>query len=260
VFTDMLALLGLAIVAFGISGNRPVFVAAGIALATLSRQYLAFLVPPVIACDVLVNVRVPDRLGRFTLASLIGLVPLGALVMLWGGQLAPASPLRDIYLSEGLRFDPHALSLYIAAPGIYLLPLIAVSGKGSRRQWIAASLLATFVFVFPVQPSIAQTRDGAYTVGFVHKALASTIPTPAFNALFWGFATLWLRSLIGAFSVARTSWRTTGMTMAGLFPWIGCLLFLVVMPFSYMPWEKYALPLFMLASLPGPVRSLLKDG
>jgi hypothetical protein len=40
------------------------------------------------------------------------------------------------------------------------------------------------------------------------------------------------------------------MTMGGLFPWMGCLAFLVVMPFSYMPWEKYAVPLFMLGSLP----------
>jgi hypothetical protein len=106
---------------------------------------------------------------------------------------------------------------------------------------------------------MAQTREGAYTVGFVHKTLASTFPTPAVNVLFWGFATLWLRSLIGGFSVTRTSWRTTGMTMADVFPWVGGLLFLVVMPFSYMSWEKYALPLFMLASLPGPVRSLLQD-
>ena len=40
------------------------------------------------------------------------------------------------------------------------------------------------------------------------------------------------------------------MTMADVLPWVGGLMFLVVMPFSYMPWEKYALPLFMLASLP----------
>jgi hypothetical protein len=258
VFTDMLSLLGLAIVAYGVSSYRPVLVVVGIALATLSRQYLAFLVPAVIVSDVLVNARVTDRLGRFTLASLVGLVPLGVLVMLWGWQLAPASFLRDAYLVEGLRFDPHALSLYLAVPGIYLLPLILPSGKGNSRQWLTAAALASFVFVFAVEPSIVQTREGTYTVGFVHKALTAVFPTPVVNAVFWGFATLWLMSLIEALSVARTSWRTNRMTMADVFPWAGALMFLVVMPFSYMPWEKYALPLFMLASLPLAERSLTR--
>ena len=40
VFTDMLSLLGLAIATYGLSGNRPIPVAIGIAIATLSRQYL----------------------------------------------------------------------------------------------------------------------------------------------------------------------------------------------------------------------------
>jgi lipoprotein signal peptidase len=31
-----------------------------------------------------------------------------------------------------------------------------------------------------------------------------------------------------------------------VFLWVGVAAFLVVMPFSYMPWEKYALPLLML--------------
>jgi hypothetical protein len=231
VFTDMLALLGLAIV-------------------TLSRQYLGFLVPAVIVSDFLVHVGRSDRPGSLTLASLVGLMPLGMLVMAWGWKLAPTSPLRDIYLSQGLHFDPHALSLYLAVPGIYLLPLILVCGKGNDRQWVTASVLATFVLLFAVQPSIAQTREGTSSVGFVHQALASTLPPPLVNGAFWGLATLWMKSLIDTFGVASRSWRTNGMTMTGVFPWIGCLMFLVVMPFSYMPWEKYALPLFMLASLP----------
>lgn len=33
--------------------------------------------------------------------------------------------------------------------------------------------------------------------------------------------------------------------MASIFPWSGILCFLLVMPFSYMPWEKYALPLLL---------------
>jgi hypothetical protein len=46
-----------------------------------------------------------------------------------------------------------------------------------------ASILATFVLLFAVQPSIAQTHEGTSSVGFVHKALASTLPTPLVNGL-----------------------------------------------------------------------------
>ena len=39
------------------------------------------------------------------------------------------------------------------------------------------------------------------------------------------------------------------MCIRDRFLWAGVGSFLVVMPFSYMPWEKYALPLLMLSSL-----------
>ena len=61
-----------------------------------------------------------------------GLIPLGLLVILWDRHLAPAHNVRDMGLSEGVRFDPHALSLYLAAPGAYLLPLVvSVARKAS---------------------------------------------------------------------------------------------------------------------------------
>ena len=36
----------------------------------------------------------------------------------------PINTLRGDYLSGGLRFDPHAVSLYLAWPGLALLPLL----------------------------------------------------------------------------------------------------------------------------------------
>ena len=64
--------------------------------------------------------------------AVAGLIPLGLLVILWDWHLAPAHNVRDMYLSEGVRFDPHALSLYLAAPGAYLLPLVvSVARKAS---------------------------------------------------------------------------------------------------------------------------------
>jgi hypothetical protein len=69
------------------------------------------------------------------------------------------------------------------------------------------------------------------------------------NAVWWALATLWLRSLMRAYAVARRELDAGRFTFSSAFPWFGCLMFLVVMPFSYMPWEKYALPLVMLGSI-----------
>lgn len=251
VFTDMLALLGLAIVTLGLARDRSLLVALGVAVATLSRQYLIFVVPAVVMADVLAMAGASSRAtGRHALASVIGAVPLGLLIALWGWQLAPASPLRDIYVADGLRFDMHALSLYLAAPGAYLLPWVLPGARAiAPRCWGAAALLASVVLVAPVQASPAQLREGVSTVGFVHKALVSVAPAPVVDLVFWGLATIWIATVCRAAMAATRAWRTTGMAPASLFPWTAGLAFLAVMPFSYMPWEKYAVPLFMTSSL-----------
>lgn len=249
VFTDMLALFGLAVVTYGMLINRVVLVVVGIAVATLSRQYLAFLAPAVIAADLLTTAA-GRRRGRLSLAGVVGLLPLGACVALWGWQLAPASPLRDLFLTEGLRFDPHALSLYLAVPGIYLLPMLLPVFRTVRAHtWLIAVAVGAFVLVFPVEGSIVQSRSGPGTVGFVHETLTPALPTPAVNAVFWIFATIWLTAAIHALRTLRQRMGAPPLTVADAFPWYGCAMFLLLMPFSYMPWEKYALPLLMLGSL-----------
>jgi hypothetical protein len=48
---------------------------------------------------------------------------------------------------------------------------------------------------------------------------------------------------------AIDDWRARALPMTDAFLWASVVSFLVMMPLSYMPWEKYALPLFMLSSL-----------
>lgn len=98
------------------------------------------------------------------------------------------------------------------------------------------------VLLWTVAPSVPHMQEGVTTVGFVHRALAATVSSPGTSAFFWICATVWLSGPIGS------AWNAPPRhTPWDWFPLAATMSFLVVMPFSYMPWEKYALPLFMAA-------------
>lgn len=56
-------------------------------------------------------------------------------------------------------------------------------------------------------------------------------------------------ALAEAATEAAHRWRSGALPERELFVWVAIAAFLALMPFSYMPWEKYALPLLMLQSL-----------
>jgi hypothetical protein len=253
VFTDMLSLLGLAIVATGVQSRRPWLAGLGLAVATYARQYLVFLAPAIVLAGFLGRPRsVADGAASgwwFAAASVAGLVPLFILYVLWGG-LAPVSELRTYFLSEGLRFDPHALSLYLAAPGAYLIPLaLPVALRARRTNWGFAVLAGLFVWWFPVQTTIVQTRYAEYTVGFLHRAAVAVMPETLVAVLFSVLAVLGAAAMLHCARRALREWRQGARSMVDLFLWASVVSFLLMMPLSYMPWEKYALPLLMLSSL-----------
>ena len=252
VFTDMLSLLGLAVTAIGVSRRKAWLAACGLALATCSRQYLAFLAPAVIGGPLIGSRGVGS--GKWILASVAGMMPLGALVVLWGGHLAPSNAIREVYTADGLRFDPHALSLYISAPAAYLLPLTLIALPQLRRSWspallIAAVLAALFVVLVPVAPSLAQTREGSFTVGFLHRAVELMLGNTGSRVVFpvLAFVNIWTMGV--ALESGVRSLGSARRPDAEIFVWLAIAAFLAVMPFSYMPWEKYALPLLMLQSV-----------
>ena len=85
---------------------------------------------------------------RFTLAAVaLPAIPLGLLVILGSAPRAGAQRPRH-GLSECVRFDPHALSLYLAATCAYLRPLRfrrqeGISSRRSRKLERACSLPAS---------------------------------------------------------------------------------------------------------------------
>ena len=246
VFTDMLALFGMAVVMHATSSGRPWRAALGLAVATLARQYLAFLAAALVLAALFGG---RHERGRVRLAwsgaAVAGMLPLAALVWLWGG-LSPANDLRHLYVADGLRFDPGALSLYLALPGIYLAPLVGAvlaTVPIRRPHLLIACAAAGFVLLFPIAPSLPQLREGIHTVGFVHRASVALLPAvevqwPFAIGAFMGWAAISVAVLNGRHHVGSIS-------IARWLPLAAIVAFLAVMPFSYMPWEKYALPLLM---------------
>ncbi|MCC7126771.1 MAG: hypothetical protein IT178_18110 [Acidobacteria bacterium] len=250
VFTDMPALLGMSLLGLGVVTGRPLVVCAGLIVATLARQYLVFLAPALVTAEIAGRwSRGRVSIGPLSIAAVVGLLPLGVMVLLWGGHLAPDNAWRPVYLSEGLRFDLHALTLYLALPAIYLAPLLAVQARRPPARVVAVStLLAALAMMFPVQPSVAQTREGSHTVGFADRFLSATMPASVVD-VFFAVMVLAGGVVIGTRLVRDLrTWRAepSSLTAAAVFPWLAALSFLLVMPFSYMPWEKYGLPLLML--------------
>jgi hypothetical protein len=252
VFTDTPALLMLAVAIVGVVSNRAWVTGAGIAGAVLTRQYLAFLTPAVIGAVLVSDGASGLWRSRHVLAACLALLPLAWFVWLWGGALAPVSEMRGVYLTGGgLRYDVHALSLYLAAPGIYLAPLLlwrAREGVSARALAIGFAM-ATVTLVFPVAPSAIQTVEGIVTVGFVHRLLLSLLPSAAVNIVWFLAAGFWLSVMLDRAFMLLTPAPLRRLDMATLFPWFGIAGFLLLMPFAYMPWEKYALPLFILSTL-----------
>jgi hypothetical protein len=153
----------------------------------------------------------------------------------------------QLYLSEGVRYDPHALSLYLASPAVYLAPLVIfVIRRAHWKTWAAAVVVSLFVALVPVQPSLAQTRDGIFTVGFFHRALVATLPSQLVNLVFVLAAAVSLTALFRMGEAFLRRWRDGSVASTEVFLWLSTIAFWLLMPFSFMPWEKYGLPLYML--------------
>ena len=111
VYTDMLALLMLAVLIVAVGRERAWLAALGAGAGVLTRQYELFAVSGFIAAA-------SRTWQRGSLVVAVALLPAAALCWLWHG-LAPVSDMRTVYLAEPIRFHLPWLSLYLAAPGIY---------------------------------------------------------------------------------------------------------------------------------------------
>lgn len=273
VYTDMLAILCLVGALVAVRREKPLLLAAFLCGALLNRQYLIFASAAAGFYFLARYWTTRERREAFSVVAVGGsCLPLAGLCLLWRG-LCPDGALKQVYLDQHVSFHVSSLVLYVSLTALYLAPLLARSrtrktsdataidtlissdlgsdgtnhrGGHDLTRWIPAAValcLCGLYWFFPVAPSRSAVEAGIFQVGMLHQTLhylfASILVEQ--TVFFAGFA-------VGLAIVARivldaaARWRHNTIDFQ-FFLDLCVILFLAVMPFSYLNWEKYFMPL-----------------
>ena len=251
VHTDMPAIGCLVLAMLALHRKQPAILALALAGALLCRQYMAF---GVLATGIYIQLQwVLDR-SKFAPAMLIAIVisvlPLATLVAFWG-QLSPLSPRAENYLGEELRFRPVSAVLYVSLCSIYLLPVLSLRWRaclGRWQVWFVAAMFSWLYWLYPVQASRIAVREGFHTVGLFHKFLQWTLEQGGADAWLehWVFFAGYVTGLAIVATIVFDLYKSVQRRAFGMtaFMDLAVLCFLIMMPWSYLHWEKYFMPLF----------------
>ncbi len=245
-YTDMPAMFLLAAALALMVRGRLVGACLCAAAMAVSRQY--FLTLPLAGAAVYLGQAATHRDGRArALAAAAGfaasLVPLGLLVLLWGGAYSPGAPhLRG---AEEPLFHPMNFTPYVAMLAVYIAPLVLWRRRaiyGSWIAWAAAVPVSAVYLVYPIATAAAWA-DHSEAIGVFHHmaqvvsgghawiehALLYAAFLAGLPVLFFFLRDIWLKLRARAWDVA-------------LFLDIQVLLFLALMLTQVNIWEKYFLP------------------
>ena len=246
VFTDMLAILFFLLSYWALKHDRTYFFALALALSILCRQYMLFFLPAV-SLYYLVQWIKDKKTQQLQIiaASIISAIPYLCLIILWGGT-SPDNEFRQLYLSERFNFKPDIFYLYIALLFVYLLPYYFFIFKKfyKNKQIIILSIILSFgYFLFPIKPSKYSIDIGVYTVGLFHKGLKYLNCSDNLVQIIFYLSVLLGLSVfltIGKEIIKKIQNNNFDQT---LLVDLTILFFFIVMPFSYLGWEKYFMPI-----------------
>jgi len=180
------------------------------------------------------------------LAAAVSFLPLALLAILWKG-LSPANAVRQSDISGAFRFHAGFDSLYISLFFLYLLPFVWLARKriyGSRYVLAGCVMISTYYWMFPVTPGRVLMAADIYTVGFVHRLLIAVFGQH--RLLVHGvFYLLFTLGLPVCWFLFKKTWQQWKSARIDFFFFLGLMVpsFLAIMPFSWMCWEKYFLPM-----------------
>jgi len=253
VVTDMIAQFCLLAAVLGAFLESPLVLALGLAGALLSRIYLVFFAGGLFAYYFLRAVLDREKKAWWMLgATVIAGLPQVALFLLWHG-LCPQNEMQRLYLEGSIQYHPDALVMYIAALPIYILPAMLWRWRTFAREkmaWVIGVPFASLFWAFPPGPSPSAVAVNLYEVGAVHRWAVKF----AGGSRSGGEVVLFLCFIFGLpvfvwfvrDILARLARKEHGL---GLLLDLCVVFFMVVMPFSYLTWEKYLLPVLPLACL-----------
>jgi hypothetical protein len=256
VYTDMITMFFLCIFCRSMKDRSPILAGISGAGGLLCRQYFVFIVIAAFGWC-LVNYAFKKQRRELAImgALAICVMPLCACFFLWKG-FCPSNFFKTRYMTHGLAFHPNSMTVYIVQMFVYLLPIICLRIKSLYANWtvlITSALLCWVYWIFPVTGSPA-AKIKTETIGFFHRLLRSWPGEAREQWVFFICFALALPMLISIFNDMRQRIKSRD----GSFPVfidLSVFAFLFVMPFSYLHWEKYFLPL-----LPILVMQLMMSG
>ncbi len=245
VYTDMWAILFVILGLLAHVRQRPVLLGVAMAMAILSRQYMVFFTIAAVLYYLLDYWRSREFLSiKMLVACVVATLPYLALVILWGGP-SPDNQLRQVYLGRGLYFQPIVVTLYLCLLLAYHLPLLVFYLKRfytDVRVLVASVILSAWYFIFPVGPTQPSIDVGIPTVGLFNRFLRVTLGDGFLvQVAFYLCFLLALPVFLFFVRDCYTRWRAREFDLAFMMD-LAILSFFVVMPFSYLGWEKYFMP------------------
>jgi len=245
VYTDVMAMIGLVVLALGVVRGNAWLLLAGSAWGLLSRQYMIFSTIAAGLYYLIVWMRGRERRHFNALLALTAsTLPLAALMLLWGGS-APPNGVAHWLQGETQAWRPAYLVAYVTLLPIYILPVVLWRWRtlaGERSLWLWSLLLAPLYAVAPIEASAITRRLTDYeTVGLAHRGIVM-LTGDAWSAQGILFAA-WVVGVPIVLWVIRDAWRHRHSTSVVLFLDLAIVVFLAVMPLSFHVWEKYLLPI-----------------
>ncbi|MCU0608989.1 MAG: glycosyltransferase family 39 protein [Chitinispirillaceae bacterium] len=251
VFTDMLMMLFVGVFLISILRRNGWLMLIGGVGGLLCRQYFAFLIAAGIGyflIDMIVTKEKKNLVYLGVLAATV--IPLGALIVVWQG-MCPQNEIRGLYLGHSTAFHANSVTLYIIQLFVYLFPVVIFCWKRfytNRKILLLAAVGGCLYWLFPAIPSLPALDIGRTTVGYFHRAIriwpGDNFEQPIFFVCFT--AALPLVISLAADTIRRVA---KGETDFQLFLGLATISFFAIMPFSYMHWEKYFLPMLPIAAL-----------
>jgi 4-amino-4-deoxy-L-arabinose transferase-like glycosyltransferase len=242
VYTDMLSILAIVMAIYFMQRNNIFMVAVCCAMGVLCRQYAVFFTIATGLFYLAEYFKTKEKEQIWNCIKVcISIIVLIPLFILWKG-ISPANDLKSLYLNEPFQYHINALTAYLVCISIYCLPIITLyiyqrKNHLNLKTMVILAMLSFFYYLFPISTSACGIKAGYMHIGFVDKILHTIIPLDIVIHIINHI--LFFISLTGLYLLIKESKENQVVRYAMIST--GC--FLLIMPFSYLTWEKYALPL-----------------
>jgi 4-amino-4-deoxy-L-arabinose transferase-like glycosyltransferase len=245
VFTDMISILFMFLAFYAVARDNSLLMFFGLSGSLLCRQYLAFLIPSFFIFYLIRLLKAEERKAalRNVISISLSCLPLLFLFIYWHGS-CPVNETKKLYMDNAFKFHLNAAVLYLSQVVIYTIPFSIVLSKkvyNNTKILILSVLLSSIYFFAPVKASPAAIEVSRFTVGYLDRAISILKIKGLSQVVFYAGFLLsipillhWIKTIIE--KIQQNELDIQALVILTMFT------FLLVMPFSYLLWEKYFMP------------------